>query len=466
MTDRTAWRLLRLGLLLVDAVMLISAFIIAFALRYRLGWFAVRDVTPDEHHSVIAGSAGLLVWLTAFLVMGQYRSDRLLRGTREYSRLVQACLVAFAFAAVLSSMASAAPYVSRGVLTAALPLTIVLAGCGRFMVRRVAHRMRRRGLFITRAVLIGAGDDGVSIAHQLDVPAHSGVEVVGFLDDFLPAGTLVDGRWTVLGSPSTLDRLTVDEAIVVPSALTWESHFELMQRLAAGKPGPTIRLAPSFFELFATGINVVDRGNVPVVTAAPSRITGVDAITKRLVESVFAMALLVICLPGLLVWAVRQWLPGRAILRHQRFYGARGRAVTGATLAVNPESATPGRLLEKAPLLVGVICGRLALVGPRLTDVTGDAHAAGRTALLSVRPGLTGPASVYLPDGPEDQVLALELRYVRDYSIWRDLQIMWHRSWQIARDAIHRHQPLMSGTPRTAGAGDSAPVRPTTVEAP
>lgn len=467
MTKRREWQLLACMLVAVDSVALITAFAAAYLVRFRLGWFAVHDISPNERNYLGYGAAGLALWIIAFAMSGLYQPDRLLTGTREYARLVQGCLAAFAAAVVLSSMFGSVPFVSRGVLAAALPLSIVCAGLGRFGIRRVARRLRHRGMFIARAVIIGASDDGISIARQIDRPRSSGVDVAGFLDDFLPAGTLIAERWPVLGRPAALDTLDVDEAIVVPSALTWESHFELMQRIARGVGGPTVRLAPGFFDLFTTAMNITDRGNVPVVTAERSRITGIDATAKRLLETVVATLLLSVYAPWMVKWALDRRLRGRPVLRYRRFHGPRGATLTAATFAPNGQrQSAHARLMEKTPLLLAVLTGRLALVGPRLTEVTDTSEPDGRLALLAVRPGLTGPASVQLPNGPDDQALALELRYVRDYSVWRDLQLIWRRAGQLIRDLLQPGQARQRYSPRPLVSSEPTASRPSRVEAP
>jgi lipopolysaccharide/colanic/teichoic acid biosynthesis glycosyltransferase len=104
-----------------------------------------------------------------------------------------------------------------------------------------------------------------------------------------------------------------------------------------------------------------------------------------------------------------------------------------------------GRILRKSkidelPQLLNVLAGQMSFVGPR-PDVPGfaDRLQGEERLLLSVRPGITGPASLAYRD--EEALLAaqsdpeafnreviypdkvqLNLKYIRNYRLWTDLE--------------------------------------------
>ena len=108
------------------------------------------------------------------------------------------------------------------------------------------------------------------------------------------------------------------------------------------------------------------------------------------------------------------------------------------TAAGDPRITRVGRFirrtsLDELPQLFNVLAGDMSLVGPR-PDVPvqralyGDADWAER---CSVRPGITGLAQALLrSEGTEDERRALDLRYVREHSVWLDLKIM---AWTVGR---------------------------------
>ncbi len=98
--------------------------------------------------------------------------------------------------------------------------------------------------------------------------------------------------------------------------------------------------------------------------------------------------------------------------------------------------------LDELPQLVNAVAGQMSLVGPRPEAPKYVAQwSAEERDILRVRPGITGPTQVAYIDeeellvGDPDEVyerdlmhakLALDLDYVRHYSLRRDLAILWH----------------------------------------
>ena len=108
------------------------------------------------------------------------------------------------------------------------------------------------------------------------------------------------------------------------------------------------------------------------------------------------------------------------------------------TAAGDPRITRVGRFirrtsLDELPQLLNVLKGDMSLVGPRpdlpvQRSLYSDADWALR---CSVRPGITGLAQALLrSEGTEDDRRALDLRYVREASLWLDLRIM---AWTVGR---------------------------------
>lgn len=176
---------------------------------------------------------------------------------------------------------------------------------------------------------------------------------------------------------------------------------------------------------------------------------------KRLVDVVLSALALLLLSPVLLATAAavviddgfpvffRQVRIGRGGLTFGMFKFrsmVRNAAAIGPfnTAAGDPRITRVGRFirrtsLDELPQLLNVLAGDMSLVGPR-PDVPvqralyNDADWAER---CSVRPGITGLAQALLrSEGTEDQRRALDLRYVREHSLWLDLKIM---AWTVGR---------------------------------
>lgn len=185
---------------------------------------------------------------------------------------------------------------------------------------------------------------------------------------------------------------------------------------------------------------------------------------KRLFDIAFALVLLVLLSPLLLVFALAVALtsPGGAFFRQQRV-GKGGRPFRLLKFrTMRPGSEAQGQLtiggrdpritqvgyvlrktkLDELPQLWNVLAGDMSVVGPRPEVPKYVAlYTPEQRAVLGVRPGITGMASLdYIDENellaraadPEkayiEEVmpakLALDLRYVREQSLALDLRII------------------------------------------
>jgi lipopolysaccharide/colanic/teichoic acid biosynthesis glycosyltransferase len=83
--------------------------------------------------------------------------------------------------------------------------------------------------------------------------------------------------------------------------------------------------------------------------------------------------------------------------------------------------------LDELPQLVNVLFGQMSLVGPRMiTRSETEKYGRRKFNLLTVKPGLTGLWQVSgRSDLTYEERVRLDMYYIRNYSIWRDLQILF-----------------------------------------
>lgn len=121
---------------------------------------------------------------------------------------------------------------------------------------------------------------------------------------------------------------------------------------------------------------------------------------------------------------------------------------TTVTQAHDPRITRLGQLwrrskIDELPQLFNVLLGQMSFVGPR-PDVPGfaDELQGEDRIILSIRPGITGPATLAFRDEQEllarqanperynlevifPQKVALNRAYVENYSFWRDMEYIW-----------------------------------------
>ena len=446
MPDTRQRALLISALIVSDGLAITAALLLAYYLRLRSGLLPYTSPYDSNVYLRITLLA-MPVWLLIFAAHRLYRFDCLLGGPDEYASVVKGCTYGIVALVVLSYFERKVP-LSRSWLLVSWVMTILMVGGMRFFIRRVVFRLRRRGQFIRRAVIAGANEQAKAIARQLHPPTSSGIEVVGFVDDFLPIGTQVLRDLCVLACPRSLPLLTrekqISEIIVVPQAMAWESFQEILLANDQVYNGAQVRISPGFYELLTTGVRVDHKAFVPLLTPEKVRITGVDALLKLLFDFAFVLGGAVLWVPALALFTVLKRIFGSGpVFQRQPVLGQCGRGFTA--LALRVDSTAPGqegnpidfgqRLdrflrrtgLYRLPQFVYVLCGRMSLIGPRPVPASqGEASPEWLPNLLTVKPGITGPwvmaGTAQEPPGEERR---LDTYYIRNWTIWLDFQILF-----------------------------------------
>jgi lipopolysaccharide/colanic/teichoic acid biosynthesis glycosyltransferase len=198
-------------------------------------------------------------------------------------------------------------------------------------------------------------------------------------------------------------------------------------------------------------------------TSAPGGRRHVELAVKRAVDIVLACLGLVLLAPLLAVVAVLVKLtsPGPAFFVHRR-EGRGGRefgCIKFRTMVVDaharqrelyqqnlldgpqfkmdddPRVTRIGAWLRRTnvdelPQLINVVAGHMSLVGPRPSPFRENQICVPwRLARLSVRPGITGVWQICRDrrsDGDFHQWIYYDLAYVRHFSVWLDIKILWH----------------------------------------
>ncbi len=460
----TQWRGLIAGLVVVDVLMTALAFRLAFLLRFEVSIGVFRqEVVPWPPFYQTLDYLLIVVWVVLLALTGLYDREHLLGGTQEYALVFRACTTGPLLVIIVGFLVPEFIF-ARGWLLLAWLFTFLFIMLGRFSMRRVAYALRRRGWFTSRALLVGANQEGLSLARQLLGWPTSGLELVGFADQKLPAGTILVHDLAVLGSPADLDALIaqhgIEEVILASSAFSSRDNLlDIFQRHGLSDQ-VNVRLSSGLYEIITTGLTVREFAYVPLVGVNKVRLTGVDELLKMLLDYAITIPGLIVIAPllGLVALAVKLDSPGPALHR-RRVMGAGARqfdAFKFRTMHVNgdeilasrpdlrlelatnhklkhdPRITRLGRLLRRTsldelPQLFNVVRREMSLVGPRMI-VSDEMPKYDRWGLnlLTVKPGITGLWQVSgRSDISYEQRVQLDMYYIRNWSIWLDIQLLW-----------------------------------------
>ncbi|MBK6430002.1 MAG: sugar transferase [Anaerolineae bacterium] len=428
-------------LIVLDALMIGAALMAAYYVRVESGWLPARNFSSLDEY-VRSSLLSIPLWLLILGLHRLYDTRLLLEGLQEYFKVATACtygLLALVLAAVFTSPGSALP--ARGWLLLAWVFSIAFISLARFVVRRIIVFVRGRGRFITRVLIIGANTHGQALANQFRTAPGARLEVVGFLDDFLPLGARVGeaargNALEVLGTPAMLHevarRYDVREVIVVSTAVAWETFQNLMQQATAPSRFD-ILLSPGYYDILATSVEVSYRDFVPLLRVNKMRLTGFDALFKAALDFGLGLLAAIVLAPLALLLAVAIRLStSEPILERHKVWGARGSSFITYKFNTRFGRPTPHPLaafilrlgLDKLPQLINILSGHMSLIGPRTIAHSKNILVEPTLAnLLTIKPGITGPWAV----GGErsfDEEMRLTNYYIRNWTIWMDLQIL------------------------------------------
>ena len=455
-------QLLTALLLGVDLCTLVLAFGGAYVIRFNLGLTVfVLDFAPWPRYYQGLALVLVPVWLILFWAFRLYDWDWLLGGTREYASIFQAT-ISGAILVALAQFLIPQLTIARGWVGLSWALTFVFVTGARFLVRRLAYSARRHGYLMVPTLIIGASEEGRLLGEQLLNWPTSGLNVLGFLDDSARPGQRICRNLYALGPLDRLEELVqayrVEELILATGSLSRETVLQIFQRYGTS-PHVHLRLSSGLFELLTTGLSVKETAYVPLIGVNRVRLSRTDTILKTLLEYSLTLTGLIVLSPLLIVIAILIKLDSRGpLFYHRRVMGLNGRQFEAlkfrtmhtdgdAILAANPILldilATTHKIkddprvtriglwlrrysLDELPQLINVLKGDMSLVGPRIISPP-ELKQYGQWAmnLLTVRPGLTGLWQVSgRSDIAYEERVRLDMFYIRNYSIWLDLQLI------------------------------------------
>lgn len=449
-------------LLVTDIITLVIAFAAAYVIRFNLRLtFFESEFAPWPSFYFQLGLILVPVWIVLFWAFRLYDWDWLLGGTREYASIFQATLSGTILIA-LAQFVVPQLIIARGWVGLSWALTFVLALSARFVARRLAYSARRRGYLMVPTLVISAGEEGRLLGEQLLNWPTSGLNVLGFLDDNIRPGQRICRNLYTLGSLDRLEELVriyaVEELILATSGLSREVTLQIFQRYGTSAH-VHLRLSSGLFELLTTGLSIKETAYVPLIGVDRVRLSRADAILKAWLEYSLTITALIVFSPVMAVIALLIKLDSTGpVFYRRRVMGLNGRQFDAlkfrtmdidgdAILAANPVLldilASSHKIkddpritaiglflrrysLDELPQLINVLKGDMSLVGPRIISPP-ELKQYGQWAmnLLTVRPGLTGlwQVSGRSDISYEDRV-RLDMFYIRNYSIWLDLQLI------------------------------------------
>lgn len=458
------------ALVICDTLALALAFALAYIVRFQFG-VLIFDESDLPQRLPLFWFLLLIPPCLLVLALSQlYDTQILLGGMHEYARVLNATTILVAVIIVLSFLF---PFLrlSRGFIALSWFFVTILLITERFILRHIVYRLRQHGFMTRRTLIVGADEDARHIAEQLLATPTCGAELLGFVSNDLPLGTLLTRNLSIIAGldrlPAVVEHLNAEEIIVSTEGLHRNEIIRVFQNYAFAED-VTVRFLPGLFEIFATGVQIKEIGSVPLVSMNRIRLDPWESAIKTTMDYLATVILLIILSPLFLLLAImiKRDSPG-PVFHRRRVVGRGGQPFdaykfrtmridgdailaqypelqeelkTNHKLKQDPRVTRIGEVLrhtslDELPQLFNVLLGQMSLVGPRMITLDEmEKYGKWQWNLLTVKPGITGLWQISgRSDVSYEERVRLDMYYVRNYTLWLDLQIMWRTTPAVLR---------------------------------
>ena len=312
---------------------------------------------------------------------------------------------------------------------------------------------------LRRVLIIGAGDTGRHMGASFTKQSESNLQIIGFLDDD-PEKLAKDQD--ILGTISNLEKIVwfyhINIVVIALPADAFALASNIVYRLRSTPV--KIWIVPNAHRLALYHCNVEYLSDVPVVDIRAPSISDKQRLAKRLFDLLVSFIAMSISAPLMIIIAILIKLesPGPIFFRQKRvgentqpFEMLKFRTMVqnaetlGAIVETkdqngnilhkhrnDPHVTRTGHFLrhyslDELPQLFNVLLGKISLVGPRPElPYLVENYNHWQYVRFTIPQGITGWWQV---NGRSDKPMHLnteaDLYYIKNYSIWLDITILW-----------------------------------------
>jgi Undecaprenyl-phosphate glucose phosphotransferase len=463
---------------LSDALLGVSAFILAYAVRFHTGLIPItKGVPPLRQYIDVLPFVALLVPF-AFQLQGLYQLRRGRSRIDDFFAVFVGSILAVVFGVVATlyvqtyfATNAAKDHgvfeVSQLVWAVFLVFNVTLTYASRELVREVLERRWRAGIGLKRVLIAGSDELGRLVADKILEHRELGFQIVGFVDDRAGGDHLGYRGFPLLGTLAEAAEISQREAVDhLYVALPPDQHVKMLDLIeSTSRECLDVKVVPDLLQVIALRARLEDLDGVPVININDVPLQGFNSAVKRGIDiAISSAATLALAVPlGLIAVLVRLTSRGPAFYRQERM-GLDGKSFliykfrsmydnaereTGPVFASSddPRRTWLGRILRRTnidelPQLWNVLKGEMSIVGPRPERplfVAQFKHRVPQYMLRhKVKAGMTGWAQVngWRGNTSIEKRIEYDLYYIENWSVTLDLKIMW---LTLVKGFFHRH---------------------------
>ena len=454
--------ILRLCLIIGDAVALVLSFAMAYVVRVYVD---PRPIAFEVQLAdfVLATSLLVPIMLIILATLGLYRRAIYLGKTRlpERGRLFIAAVLSVSSLIVYDFFRGENVFPVRVMAITAVALSFVFLLIERILVRATIKLIFRREYAMKRVIILGNRKSTEYLADYITSTPESGYKLVG----------IVAGKKYIPRDLKTHHYSSLKEALSKAKAdvifQTDEKATDYVYKQAV-KWHLLYYFVPSETALSSHFGEMELVGNTPTVLVKTTPLSGGYVVVKRIFDLLFSiLGILVTAIPMMVIWLVlklsdikyspiykderltqynrkfkcykfRSMKPEYSGMTAEEAFEKMGKPQLiekyrkdGDTIKNDPRITKIGKFLRRTsldelPQLFNILKGDISLIGPRALLPGELRHYGDRSLILTVKSGLTGFAQVSgRRDISFEERRALDIYYVKNWSLTLDVQIFF-----------------------------------------
>ena len=440
---------------LLDAFIIVIAYIAAWYFRFKSGFFALSSwyISLGQYMKYLVLIVPL--YLALYYLFQLYTSKRVQGRRLETWHIFQANTIGLLIFILYLYLVKLTDY-SRKMLFVFFCFNIIFEVVFRNLLRYVLRKYRKRGFNQKHILLVGYSQAAEGYIDRVLSHPEWGYNIRGILDDNKPRGAEYKGV-RVLGTTENLSIILpenkLDEIIITLSLAEYHKLAKIVGMCE--KSGVHTKFVPDYNNVIPTRPYTEDILGMPVINIRHVPLSNsFNAFMKRCVDIFGALVAILLFSPVMLVTAViiKVTSPGPLIFKQERigkhnhpFYMYKFRSMVvqeekdekkGWTTKNDPRVTPIGKFIRKTsidelPQLFNILIGDMSLVGPRPERpqfVDKFKEEIPRYMIKhQVRPGLTGWAQVngYRGDTSIQKRIEYDLYYIENWTLGFDFKIIF-----------------------------------------
>lgn len=424
-------------------------FLVGFFCAYYLRNFVAGPIQPILVY-MQALPVAFLILIVVFYFLGLYEQKIRIESTSEIFTVIKGILMT-AVLLMAGSFLYKYDY-SRGFVLIFVGFSMIFMNLGRYFVRLYQRLLIKKGRGISRILILGAGKPGRRLAEQIAKFKDFGYMIIGFVDD-----KVRKDRVNLLGGLDEISQIIkkhkIDVVYVSDPAMAHEKMLELMTECE--NLNVQFKLVSSLYEILVGNINISELEGIPSIDVKPRKPNVFYRLTKRAIDMLGSLFLLVFFAPFwlLIVILIRLDSKGPAHFVHKRvgkdgkkfnLYKFRTMKGTVGAYEIAPSKPDDARItrvggflrktsLDELPQLLNVLKNDMSLVGPRPEmPFIVEKYSKWQRKRLEVKPGLTGLWQILgRKDLPLHENIEYDFYYIQNQSLLLDFVILIKTVWAV-----------------------------------